>query len=40
MTENRDDIFDKIIRLPLLVTFEPFYKKHKEVLLYLFSAEL
>lgn len=36
MTENRDDIFDRIMRLPLLVTFEPFYKKHKEVLLYLF----
>lgn len=35
MTENREDIFDKIMRLPLLVTFEPFYKKHKEVLLYL-----
>lgn len=36
MTENREDVFDKIMRLPLLVTFEPFYKKHKEVLLYLF----
>ena len=36
MTENRDDIFDKIMRLPLLRIFEPFYKKHKEILLYLF----
>ncbi len=36
MTENRVDIFDKIMRLPLLRIFEPFYKKHKEILLYLF----
>ena len=40
MTENRDDIFDKMMRLPLLVTFEPFYKKHKEILLYLFFGGL
>ena len=36
MTENREDIFDKIMRLPLLRIFEPFYKKHQEILLYLF----
>lgn len=32
----RPDIFDKIMRLPLLRLLEPFYKKHKEGLLYLF----
>lgn len=36
MTENREDIFDKIMQLPLLKILEPFYKKHKEILLYLF----
>lgn len=36
MTENREDIFDKIMQLPLLKSLEPFYKKHKEILLYLF----
>lgn len=34
--EGRPDIFDKIMHLPLLRLLEPFYKKHKEVLLYLF----
>ena len=33
---KRPDIFDKIMHLPLLRIFEPFYKKHKEGLLYLF----
>ena len=33
---KRPDIFDKIMHLPLLRLLEPFYKKHKEVLLYLF----
>ena len=36
MEENRKDIFDKIMNLPLLRIFQPFYQKHKEVLLYLF----
>lgn len=30
------DIFDKLMSLPILNIFEPFYRKHKEVLLYLF----
>ncbi len=34
--EKRPDIFDRLMRLPLLRLFEPFYKKHKEGLLYLF----
>ena len=33
---RRPDIFDRIMRLPLLRLLEPFYKKHKEGLLYLF----
>ena len=33
---ERGDIFDRLMRLPLLRLFEPFYKKHKEGLLYLF----
>lgn len=36
MTENKKDIFDRLMSLPLLKIFEPFYQKHKEVLLYLF----
>ena len=35
MQEKRD-IFDRMMALPLLNIFEPFYKKNKEVLLYLF----
>ncbi len=35
MKEKRD-IFDRLMALPVLCIFEPFYKKHKEVLLYLF----
>ena len=36
-TENkRPDIFDRIMRLPLLRLLGPFYKQHKEGLLYLF----
>ena len=35
-TYENDDIFDKIMQLPLLRVFNPFYKKYKEVLLYLF----
>lgn len=34
--EKRPDLFDRLMRLPLLRLFEPFYKKHKEGLLYLF----
>lgn len=34
--ERRPDIFDRLMRLPLLRLFEPFYQKHKEGLLYLF----
>lgn len=33
---ERGDIFDRLMRLPLLRLLEPFYKKHKEGLLYLF----
>lgn len=32
---NKQDIFDKIMHLPILQIFEPFYKKYKEVILYL-----
>lgn len=35
MKEKRD-IFDRLMHLPVLNIFEPFYKKHKEVLMYLF----
>lgn len=34
--EGKKDIFDKIMQLPGLNIFEPFYKKQKEILLYLF----
>lgn len=34
------DIFDKIMELPLLRIFQPFYKKNKEILLYLFFGGL
>lgn len=44
MPENhsakKPDIFDKIMHLPVLRIFEPFYKKNKEVLLYLFFGVL
>ncbi len=30
------NIFDRIMELPVLKIFSPFYQKHKEVLLYLF----
>jgi len=35
-----EDIFDKIMLLPVLRLFYPLYKKHKEVLLYLFFGGL
>ena len=31
----KEDIFDRMMHLPLLRIFEPFYRKHKEVLMYL-----
>lgn len=36
----KKDIFDRIMELPILHTFEPFYKKNKEILLYLFFGGL
>ena len=36
MSGSRADVFDKIMRLPPFKKIEPFYKRHKEVLLYLF----
>lgn len=39
MTEKRD-IFDKIMALPVLRCFEKPYRKHKDVLLYLFFGVL
>ena len=36
----KEDIFDKIMHLPGLCIFEPFYKKHKEVLMYLLFGGL
>lgn len=37
---NRKDIFDKLIKLPLLNRFEPIYNKQKEILLYLLFGGL
>lgn len=37
---EKKDIFDKIMGLPGLRILEPFYKKNKEVLLYLFFGGL
>lgn len=36
MCAEKKDIFDKLMSLPVLRFFEPFYKKYKEMLLYLF----
>ncbi len=38
--EDRGDIFDRLMTLPVLRVFQPFYKKHKEVLLYLLFGGL
>lgn len=38
--EQKKDIFDKLMSLPGLNIFEPFYKKYKEVLLYLLFGGL
>lgn len=37
---EKKDIFDRIMSLPVLNIFEPFYKKYKEALLYLFFGGL
>lgn len=39
-TPQKKDIFDIIMSWPILNIFEPFYKKHKEGLLYLFFGGL
>ena len=38
--ENKPDIFDRIMALPVLSKLAPFYKKHKSILLYLFFGGL
>lgn len=38
--QEKKDIFDKLMALPVLNILEPFYKTHKEVLLYLFFGGL
>ena len=37
---EKKDIFDRIMSLPVLNIFEPFYKKYKEALMYLFFGGL
>ena len=37
---TKRDIFDQLMSLPILRIFEPFYKAHKEVLLYLLFGGL
>ncbi len=39
-TEQKIDIFDKLMALPLLRIFRPFFSKHREALLYLFFGGL
>jgi putative flippase GtrA len=38
--EEKKDIFDRIMSLPVFNIFEPFYKAHKEGLMYLFFGGL
>ena len=38
--EQKKDIFDRIMEMKLFNWFDPFYKKHKEVLLYIFFGGL
>lgn len=38
--DNKEDIFDRIMKLPFFKLFEKPYKKHKDVLLYLFFGVL
>lgn len=40
MQKNKPDIFDRLMHLPGLRVFEPFYKKQKDVLLYIFFGGL
>ncbi|MDD6690574.1 MAG: GtrA family protein [Lachnospiraceae bacterium] len=40
MPERKPDIFDRLMHLPGLRVFEPFYRKHKEVLMYLLFGGL
>lgn len=40
MEDTKKDIFDRIMSLPILNILEPFYKKHKEGLMYLFFGGL
>lgn len=40
MQEKKKDIFDKLMHLPVFRILEPFYMKHKEVLMYLFFGGL
>lgn len=40
MDSNKEDVFDKIMKLPLLAIFRPFYFKYKEILLYIFFGGL
>lgn len=37
---SKEDIFDRLMSLPILRIFKPFYLKYKEVLLYLFFGGL
>ena len=39
-TEHEKDLFDKLMGLPILRIFQPFFDKHREVLLYLFFGGL
>ena len=36
----RGDVFDRMMCLPVLNRMEPFYREHKEILLYLFFGGL
>jgi len=38
--EEKPDIFDRIMQLPLLRVFNPLFQKHRETLLYLFFGVL
>lgn len=40
ISEEKRDIFDRLMSLPVLNVFESFYKKNKSVLLYLFFGVL
>ncbi len=38
--QGNEDVFDRLMGLPLLRVFAPFYRRHKSVLLYLFFGGL